>query len=77
LTGDDGQLGTTRPQRRGSGVVATAHLDGGPTTQTAVLWRQKVPIARLLMSFLETRAMNQRFHEAEVVLIAEPGNRAF
>ncbi len=44
--------------------VATAHFDGGPTTHTAVLWRQAVPITRLLMTFLETREMNERFHEA-------------
>jgi tetratricopeptide (TPR) repeat protein len=57
--------------------VAMSHFEGGPDTQTAVLWRQRVPVARLLMSFLETRAMNERFREAEAVLIAEPGNRAF
>jgi hypothetical protein len=57
--------------------VATAHFDGGPTTQTAVLWRQEVPITRLFMTFLETRGMNARFHEAEAVLIGEPHNHAF
>lgn len=57
--------------------VATAHFDGGPTTQTAALWRQEVPITRLLMTFLETREMNERFREAEAVLIADPGNHAF
>jgi hypothetical protein len=57
--------------------VAAAHFEGGTTTQTAVLWRQRVPVARLLMTFLETREMNRRFKEAEAVLIADPGNRAF
>jgi hypothetical protein len=57
--------------------VATAHFDGGPTTQTAVLWRQDVPVTRLFMTFLETREMNARFHEAEAVLIADPHNHAF
>jgi hypothetical protein len=60
-----------------SSEVAMSHFEGGPNTQTAVLWRQRVPVARLLMSFLETRAMNERFKEAEAVLIAEPANRAF
>jgi hypothetical protein len=60
-----------------SAVVAKAHFDGGPSTETAVLWRQRVPVARLLMTFLETPAMNRRFREAEAVLIADPGNRAF
>lgn len=57
--------------------VAAAHFDGGPTTQTAVLWRQRIPVARLMMTFLETRGMNRRFKEAEAVLIADPANRAF
>jgi hypothetical protein len=57
--------------------VATEHFEGGPTTQTAALWRQRVPLARLLMTFLETRELNQRFKEAETVLIADPDNRAF
>lgn len=57
--------------------VAIAHFDGGPKTQTAALWRQEVPVTRLLMTFLETREMNSRFHEAEAVLIADPHNRAF
>ena len=29
------------------------------------------------MTFLETQAMNQRFHEAEAVLLADPTNGAF
>jgi hypothetical protein len=60
-----------------SAVVAKAHFDGGPSTETGVLWRQRVSIDRLLMTFLETPAMNRRFREAEAVLIADPGNRAF
>jgi hypothetical protein len=57
--------------------VAAAHFEGGPTTRTAVLWRQQVPITRVFMTFLETREMNRRFNEAEAVLIGDPGNRAF
>jgi hypothetical protein len=57
--------------------VATEHFEGGPTSQTAALWRQRVPLARLFMTFLETRELNQRFKEAEAVLIADPDNRAF
>jgi hypothetical protein len=60
-----------------SAEVATEHFAGGPATHTAVLWRQRMPIARLFMTFLETRAMNGAFHEAEAVLIGDPGNRAF
>ena len=57
--------------------VAAAHFEGGPATRTAVLWRQRVPVARLLMTFLETRAMNGRFREAEALLVGDPANRAF
>ena len=57
--------------------VADAHFEGGHATQTAVLWRQVLPIDRLLLSFLETRAMNERFHEAEALLLADPTNQAF
>ena len=51
--------------------VALAHFDGGPTTTTAALWRASIPVTRLLMTFLETEAMNRRFREAEAVLIGD------
>lgn len=57
--------------------VADAHFRGGPATRVAVLWRQRVPVERALMTFLETQAMNQRFREAETVLLADPSNGAF
>ncbi len=57
--------------------VARAHYDGGPTTRTAILCRQRVSISRLLITFLETPAMNERYHEAEAVLIGDPDNAAF
>jgi hypothetical protein len=57
--------------------VASEHFEGGPTTQTAVMWRQRVPVRRLLMTFVETSEMNSRFDEAEAVLIGDPANRAF
>jgi hypothetical protein len=57
--------------------VAMSHFEGGPTTRVAVLWRQHIAPVRLLMTFLETRAMNARFREAEAVLIGDPGNHAF
>jgi hypothetical protein len=77
----DGPLPARSPASFVSGTfsrtVATAHFDGGPTTQTAVLWRQAIPVTRLLKTFLETREMNERFHEPEAVLIADPRNGAF
>jgi hypothetical protein len=57
--------------------VAEAHFEGGPLTKVAALWRQEVPVTRLLMTFLETRALNDRFKEAEAVLIGDAGNLAF
>jgi hypothetical protein len=60
-----------------SPAVTESHVRGGPTTRSAVLWRQRLPIGRLLMSFLETAAMNERFHEAEAVLVAGPESNAF
>ena len=49
--------------------VALAHFEGGPTTTTAALWRASIPVNRLLMTFLETEAMNRHFKEAEAVVI--------
>ncbi len=60
-----------------SRAVAEAHFEGGPTTRAAILWRQRVPVSRLLMTFVETEALNHRFLEAEAVLIADPTNPAF
>jgi hypothetical protein len=54
--------------------VAEEHFRGGPTTRTALMWRRQVPIERPLMTFVETRALNARFKEAEAVLVAEPGS---
>lgn len=57
--------------------VATAHFEGGPATKSAALFRQDVPVSRLVMTFLETRDMNVRFKEAEAVLLGEPGTGVF
>lgn len=57
--------------------VAAAHFAGGETTQSAVIWRQLVDPDRLLLTFLETAAMNERFHEAEAVLIGGGSELAF
>jgi len=77
----EGQLSEPSPSSFVSATfshdVAAAHFEGGPTTRTAVMWRQRVPVARLLLTFLETREMNARFREAEAVLIGDPANTAF
>ncbi len=60
-----------------SRAVAQSHFEGGPSTRSAVLWRQPLPLDRLLITFVETRAMNERYREAEAVLIGDPENSAF
>jgi hypothetical protein len=60
-----------------SKAVAQAHFDAGPATGFGVIWRQALPRDRLFMSFLETRAMNNLFHEAEVVLLGDSANPMF
>jgi hypothetical protein len=55
-----------------SRAVAEAHFEGGPSTRAAVLVRREVPVERLVMSFLETEAMNARYREAEAVLVGDP-----
>ena len=49
--------------------LAEDHFGGGPTTTSAALYRQEVPTERVLMTFVETRAMNLQFKEAEAVLL--------
>ena len=77
----DGPLPERRPGSLVSATfsreVAEAHFAGGPSTRVAVLWRQALPLDRLLMTFLETEAMNHPYREAEAVLIGDPANRAF
>lgn len=45
--------------------------------RTVAIYRQAVPIQRVLMTYLETEAMNYPFREAEAVLLADPNNHAF
>jgi hypothetical protein len=57
--------------------VAIAHFRAGPPTSTAALFRQPLPHDRLVMTFVETAAMNRTYREAEAVLIGDPSNLAF
>ena len=45
--------------------------------RTVALYRQTVPIDRVLMTYLETEAMNHPFRESEAVLLTDPNNQAF
>ena len=55
--------------------VAFSHFN--EREPTGVLCRQSLPIERLFMSFLETAQMNERYKEAEAVLLDDPGNTLF
>lgn len=57
--------------------VAEAHFAGGATTVAAALYRQSVPVERLFMTYVETRAMNRQFRESEAVLIGDPRSPLF
>jgi hypothetical protein len=71
----DGPLRTDTPRTFVSTsfdeAVARSHFEtaGRPTH---VITRQKVPVERLFMTYLETGAMNDRFLEAEAVVLAQP-----
>jgi hypothetical protein len=54
--------------------VALSHFDAAPG---GVLARRRVPVSRLLMSFLETPAMNEPYREAEALLIGDPHSEPF
>jgi hypothetical protein len=45
--------------------------------RTVAIYRQAVPVERVLMTYLETEAMNHPFREGEAVLLADPTNLAF
>ena len=53
-------------------AVAPSHFDSGAGRPTRALVCQSVPVERLFMTYLETGAMNDRFMEAEAVLVARP-----
>ena len=57
--------------------VARSHYEGSPTTRTRALLHQVLPVDRLFMTFIETRAMNERFREAEALLLGSPETTAF
>jgi len=52
-----------------SRAVAESLFRGSEQTQVALLIRRRVPVERLFMTFLETAAMNERYLEAEAVLL--------
>ena len=54
-----------------SEVVARSLADAGDDAATTRLVKRDIPADRIFMSYLETRAMNDRYLEAEAVLLAD------
>ena len=57
--------------------VAQSHFDAGGSEASRVLLAQHVPVERVLMTYLETSAMNERFKEAEAILLFDTANTTF
>jgi hypothetical protein len=75
--------GAASPRRLASFVsatfsleVATANFAGGAGS-SGVLLRQPLPLERLFMTFLETRALSRSFREAEAILVGPAGDGSF
>jgi hypothetical protein len=77
--------GPPRPRRSGTALVSASfrmdivqEMSGwADPKRTVAIYRQAVPIRRVLMTYLETEAMNHPYREAEAVLLADPNNQAF
>jgi hypothetical protein len=57
--------------------VAMAHFEGKERTTVAALYRQRVPVSRLFMTYLETAALNAPYQEAEAVLLRADSDELF
>ncbi len=57
--------------------VASSNFSAGGTSSSGALLRQPLPLGRLLMTFVETRAFSRQFREAEAVLIGPVGGQVF
>jgi hypothetical protein len=55
--------------------VAASFLNAG--TRLGVMYRQRLSVERLFMTFLETEQLNRTYAEAEAVLLAEEDSLAF
>ena len=77
--------GPLRPRRWDTALVSASfrmdivqEMSGwADPARTVAIYRQAVPIQRVLMTYLETEAMNHPYREAEAVLLADPSNQAF
>jgi len=77
--------GPLRPRRSGTVLVSCSfrmdivkEMSGwADPKRTVALYRQAVPTSRVLMTYLETEAMNHPYREAEAGLIADPDSQTF
>ncbi|MEV4267361.1 hypothetical protein [Kribbella sp. NPDC049584] len=60
-----------------SRALAEEHFGGGSMTTSAALYRQEVPAERVLMTFIETRAMNRQYKEAEAIVLGAKAGDLF
>jgi hypothetical protein len=58
-------------------AVAESVAGRGPATVVSVLIGQLVPVTRVIMTVIETAALNRVYHEAEAILLADRRSRAF
>jgi hypothetical protein len=77
----EGPLDATRPRTLVSATfsfdVAMSLFGVASDGRNARLERRIVPLERVFMTYLETAAMNDRFHEAEALLLEDPDGSAF
>ena len=57
--------------------VAFSNFQAGPASSSGILLRQPLPIDRLFMTFLETRALSRQYREAEAVLVGTASEATF
>lgn len=58
-------------------AVAMAHFEGNDRSTVAALYRQRVPITRLFMTFMETDALSHPYQESEAILLRVDGEGLF
>ncbi len=57
--------------------VARALFESGPPDGSAALYRQRIGMERVFMTYLETPALSEKYKEAEAILLFDPGNPVF
>jgi hypothetical protein len=57
--------------------VAESHFTSAGDSSNGLLVRQRVPVERIFMTYLETASMNEQYLEAEAALLYEEDNLAF